>query len=967
MSSKKTTATFPIVGIGASAGGLEALQQFFSHTKADSGMAYVVVQHLDPHHVSLLTEILQRSTTIPVTEATDQMAVEPDHIYVAPPNRHILIFHRKLQLNLPSKSHDSHLPINVFFRSLAEDLQEHATGIILSGTGSDGTLGLGAIRDKGGITLVQEPLTAKYSGMPLSAIQAGFATQVLPVEKIPEALQSARRSIHLHQQILAHPRRSSYINQILMQLRTITGHDFSLYKKSTIERRIKLRMSQLALEDIGVYARLIEKNNAEAIALFKELLINVSGFFRDKEAFDVLQKEILPELCKDKTEQSFFRVWVPGCASGEEAYSIAILLKEWMEENQREFKAQIFGTDLDEESIATARAGIYPLSISHEVPTQRLRRFFTKIESGYQIKKVIREMVVFATQNILKDPPFTRLDLLSCRNLLIYLGPELQNQLIPAFHYALNPGGVLFLSPSEGIGNHTELFTAINRKWKFYRAINSISTRAMMPKVLSWTKGIPGKTQEEAGIKSKETNLVEFTRRVLIQCFAPASVLTDLKGNILFVHGETGKFLRPAPGQASLNVVEMAREGLELELRTAIRAANEGNLALNRELQVKTNGGYTAVNLSVRLLNNVDTKQNFLLVSFQEMNNPVTSESDHKQTLKNTDLGRIQELERDLAYLKENYQVTLEEQQTSNEELKSANEELQSTNEELQSMNEELETSKEELQSVNGELVTVNSELQGKIEQLVDMQNDMKNLLDNTHIGTLFLDHRLIIRRYTLEATNLYRLAPLDTGRPLSDIKSNLLNDELLVQAQKVLETLIPFEQEVQTHNGSWYLARIQPYRTLDNMIEGVVMTFTDISRLHKAETAVRLARELAECVVDSIDQPLLIIDRDLIVISANHTFYQFFKLTNADTIDRKIYDLNNGQWDIAPLRELLEVILPRDQTFEGWVEYDFPLIGPQKLFLYARLIVSQPNESSLILLMTKDMNDSSITKKAFT
>jgi len=967
MASENTPATFPIVGIGASAGGLEAFEQFFHHVSANSGMAFVLVQHLSPSHVSLLTEILQRSTTMLVTEAVDEILVEPNHVYVIPPNRDMAIFHGKLQLSVPNDPRGQRLPIDTFLQSLAEDQQENAVGIILSGTGSDGTQGLRAILGAGGVTLVQEPTTAKYDGMPSSAIQAGCATQVLPVDKMPEALQVGVRRMGVYAQTSNDPIITSGMSHILMQLRTKTGHDFSLYKKNTITRRIERRMLHHAIEDTDIYARFLKENPSEVTALFKELLINVTSFFRDTDAFGVLQKDILPELCKDKSEHSNFRAWVAGCSTGEEAYSIAILLKEWMEENHHEFKVQIYSTDLDDEAIAIARTGIYPPNITQDITPERLRRFFSEDDTGYRIKKEIREMVVFAIQNVLKDPPFTKLDLLSCRNLLIYLGPELQNQLMPTFYYALKPGGVLLLSPSESIGNHIELFSSINRKWKFYRAIPSIpASRAVMTPVLSWAARMGGKTPEEVMIKPKNTNLAELTRRLLLQYFAPAAIVTDLKGDILYVHGETGKYLRPPPGQASLNVIEMAREGLDLELRAAIRAAaDEGTPTLNKEIQVKTNGDFTAVNLSVRSIASSDDIQHLLLVSFQEIARPITVRSRHKRTVKPAELGRIEEVERDLASLKENYQAALEEQQASNEELKATNEEMQSTNEELQSTNEELETSQEELQSINEELITVNSELQTKIEQLAGMQNDMKNLLDNTHIGTVFLDERLIIRLFTREATNIYRLIPSDMGRPLGDIKSNLEGKELQIQAQSVLETLIPFEQEVQTHNETWYLLRIQPYRTLDNVIEGVVMTFTDISTRIKAETDVRLARDLAESVVDTIAEPLIVMDGDLNVISSNRAFYQFFQATATGTIGRKIYDLGNSQWDIPALRELLEIILPRDQAFEGFfMEHAFPVIGHQRMLLNARRIVGKSSELSLILLIIRNINDPSITNE---
>jgi two-component system CheB/CheR fusion protein len=643
--------------------------------------------------------------------------------------------------------------------------------------------------------------------MPSSAIKAGYASQVLPVDKMPEALQLGIRQFAVQKQIHNDPNEANGINRILLQLRTLTGHDFSQYKKSTIVRRIERRMLQNAIEDADMYARFLKEHPSEGSALFKELLINVTSFFRDTDAFNILQQDVLPELCKDKSEHSLFRAWVAGCATGEEAYSIAILLKELMEEHHYEFKVQIYATDLDDSVIATARTGIYLTNIAQDVTPERLRRFFTKEDTGYRIKKEIREMVVFAIQNVIKDPPFTKLDLLSCRNLMIYLGPELQNRLIPTFHYALNPGGVLFLSPSESIGNFTQLFSSVNRKWKFYRARHSNTTpRSVITSVLSWTAETNAKAPEEIMVKPKETNFADLTRRVMMQYYAPASVVTDPKGNILYVHGETGKYLRPAPGQSSFNVIEMAREGLELELRNAIRtAASEGSSTLNREIQVKTDSGVTSVSFSVRSLANFDSSQNLIMVSFQEIASPKALIPNTQGVVKPEELGRVEELERDLAYLKENYQATQEEQQASNEELKSTNEEMQSTNEELQSTNEELETSKEELQSVNEELITVNSELQAKIDQLAGMQNDMKNLLDNTHIGTVFLDEDLKIRRFTREASDIYRLVPTDVGRPLGDIKCNFQVERLLIEAKSVLETLISFEQEIQSHDGTWY------------------------------------------------------------------------------------------------------------------------------------------------------------------
>ncbi|MDO8263937.1 MAG: chemotaxis protein CheB [Gallionella sp.] len=947
-------AGFPIVGIGASAGGLEAFEQFFRSVPPDSGMAFVLVSHLDPDHASILTEILQRTTTMPVAEAQDQMAVAPNGVYVIPPNRDMAIFHGMLQLSVPEQPRGQRMPIDAFLRSLADDQGENAIGVILSGTGTDGTLGLRAILGAGGVSLVQEPATAKYDGMPNSAINAGYATHVLPVEKMSEVLLDDIHTLSVRRETPP-AGAGGGMNRILMLLRSGTGHDFSLYKKSTIGRRIERRMSQHNIGDTEVYARYLKEHPTEVKSLFKELLINVTSFFRDAEAFVTLKRDILPLLFEGKPEGYVFRVWVAGCASGEEAYSIAMLLREFLDETRQEFKIQLYSTDLDDDAIAMARAGIYPPNIAQDVHPERLRRFFVKDEAGYRVKKEIREMVVFAVQNVIKDPPFTRLDLLSCRNLMIYLEPELQNRLIPAFHYALKPGGVLFLSPSESIGNHPELFAPLNRKWKFYRATGTIaSTRAVMSGGLLWTRDINTKGPDEVTKKIKETNFAELTRRALLQSYAPASVVTDLKGNILFVHGDTGKYLRPAPGQATLNVVDMARDGLQLELRAALNSAGQDTPTLSREISVKSNGDSHAVSFSVRPLPTADASEKLLLVSFQDVAHPAPGRPGRGKGVApgQCELRRVEELERELAYSRENLQSTIEEQQASNEELKSTNEELQSTNEELQSTNEELETSKEELQSVNEELITVNAELQAKIEQLAGMQNDMKNLLDNINTGTIFLDEHLNINRFTREAVQVYRLVASDLGRPLGDIKSNIEDEDLLADAQAVLDTLVPREREVRTVGGAWYLARIQPYRTLDNVIEGVVLTFADISKRVAAEAAERSARKLAEGIVDTVLEPLIVLDGKLKVISASRSFYREFKTTPEDTVGRHFYVLGNRQWDIPKLRELLETILPRDQSFEGYaVEHDFPAIGHHKMLLNARRIVGNTGDTQMILL----------------
>jgi len=951
--SDKIVANFPIVGIGASAGGLEAFEEFFRYCAADVGMAFVLVPHLDPTHPSLLTEILQRTTIMHVCEAVDQLAVQPNCVYIIPPNRDIAIFHGKLQLTLPIEPRGMRLPIDSFFRSLAEDQHENAIGIIFSGTGSDGTLGAGAIHGAGGLVLVQDPATAKYEGMPNSVIHAGFATYVQQIKKMPEQLVNGVHLLTSYKLTAPDEKTSISMDKILMQLRTATGHDFSWYKKSTIGRRIERRMLQHDINDIQVYARYLKEYPTEIPFLFKELLINVTSFFRDKEAFELLQKEILPKLCANKADDYIFRVWVAGCATGEEAYSIAILLREILDKTLQIFKVQIYATDLSEGAINTARAGLYPINIIQDVSPERLRRYFTKESDGYKVKKEIRDMVIFATQNVIKDPPFTKLDLLCCRNVLIYLEAELQNKLIPTFHYSLKSGGVLFLSPSEGIGNFTEMFTPIDRKWQFYLANKgNNSGKQIIAAPLIAPISTTNKPVEKVMKPIGNINLAELSKRLLVQYFAPASVLTDNAGNIFYVHGETGKYLRPAPGQASLNVVEMACGDIKSELRSAIHlAAQEGKATLNREIPVNVSGVPNLVSISVRLLpTSVGAYKNLLMVSFQDVARSMAKPT-RKAVPKSAELIRIKALEDDLMLLEEKFETVKQEYQETTEELKSSNEEMQSTNEEMQSSNEELETSKEELQSVNEELVAVNAELQTKMDQLYDIQNDMKNLLDSINIGIIYLDKHLMIRSFTREAVRVYRLVPADVGRPLSDIRSiSDKADDLIILAKQVIDTLIPYEGELHILS-SLMQVRIQPYRTLDSFIDGVIITFSDITARLREGLAFETLR-FANAIVNSVHEPLLVLDSKLYVISASDSFYEQFQVQPNETEGYAIYELGNHQWNIPALRKLLEEILPEDESFNGFiVEHDFPTLGHRKMSLNARRFVSKVGEPQLILL----------------
>jgi two-component system CheB/CheR fusion protein len=820
--------------MGASAGGLEALTSFFNNMPADSHMAFVLVVHLDPGHVSMMPELLKRHTSMDVIEAQNGMTVEPDRVYVIPPNKDMSIVSRALQIDAPSAMRGLRMPIDLFFRSLAEDQGEKAICVILSGTGSDGTLGMRAIHGEGGMCMVQEPETARYDGMPRSAIMTGLADYVVPVDKMPEQLLAYVRQYYPNK-----PGKILYlsdtgltaIQKVLAILRTRTGHDFSHYKKTTILRRIERRMSIHQVADPAAYAQYIQEHPEEIHILFKELLIRVTSFFRDAEAFATLEKKMLPDIIKKMTETDSIRVWVPGCGTGEEAYSLAILLRECMQEAKSDFKVQIFGTDIDEDSIAQARTGLYPANISLDVSAQRLKRYFVKEDAGYRIRSEIRDCMVFAVQNVINDAPFTKLDLISCRNLLIYLDLELQSKLIPMFHYSLRPGGVLFLGSSETVGTFGDLFSTLDRKWKIFRRTEAPSPfHAAVVTGLGMGGAGTARAADEA-VKAKRIPFPEIARRVLLENLAPPSVIVGERGDILYVHGQTGKFLEPSQGQPSMNVLDMAREGLKVQIRAALhRAAAKNEDVVMRSLQVRTNGKVQPTDVTVRPIHMTDAEQKLFIVVFETVDRVVKEPKKLKATTGKGQNARIAGLEKELSYTRENLQASIEELQASNEELKSTNEEFQSTNEEFQSTNEELETSKEELQSVNEELITVNTELQSKIDQLTHSENDMKNILDSVNTGIIFLDTHLVIKRFNAEATRVINLIPTDVGRPLTHISANLKYDRLAEDAGQVIDTLAPREVPVETKDGRPYLLRITPYRTTSNVISGVVMTFTEIT-----------------------------------------------------------------------------------------------------------------------------------------
>ncbi|MGA1841016.1 MAG: chemotaxis protein CheB [bacterium] len=957
--------------MGASAGGLDAFGRFFQGMPSESGMAFVLITHLSPTHHSLMPELLKKYTKMEVCQADEGMHVKPNCIYVIPPNKNIAILQGTLQLIAPVKPHGSRLPIDFFFQSLAEDQGERAIGIILSGTGTDGTHGLRAIKAKLGMVMAQDAKTAEYDSMPRSATETGLVDYILPVEKMPDQLIKYVNHTHptVREKILPVTEKGAHaLQKIIYLIRAQTGHDFSFYKKNTIYRRIERRINIHQIDRISDYVRYLQQNPNEIDILFKDLLIGVTSFFRDPDAFEVIGKDALPKLFAKKSDGDKLRVWVAGCSSGEEVYSVAIVIRECLDTLKRKSGVQIFGTDIDKDAINTARTGIYPENISADVSPERLMRFFVKQGNTYHICQEIREMAIFSIQNIVKDPPFTKLDLICCRNFLIYLDAELQKKLLPIFHYALKPGGILFLGSSETITGFGDLFSIINKKWKIFQCKE---TSLMLRHIVDFPHRFP-----DGGIRKVEIplaletlqpiNMSGLVERTLLEEFAPPCVIIDEKGEIIYFHGRTGKYLEPASGKASLNIFEMIREGLKLELASLIRRAISKKEGITKNnLEVRTNGDFQLINLTVKPFKETKARQGLMMVVFEEATSPQKRSVKKRGRKTREDDHQITEMEEELRFTKESLHATIEELETANEELKSANEELQSTNEELQSTNEELETSKEELQSLNEELSTVNMELQGRNDDLSTINNDMRNLFESIEIATIFLDNHFCVRRFTTQSNQIINLIQADIGRPLSHIVSNLKYEKLMEDATEVLKNLTPIEKEVQTMDGHCYFMRMTPYRTTENVIDGVVMTFVDIQkqkeateRLFKLTEEMDHAREYYENILNTVRESLIVMDKDLRIISCNRSFYTTFRVMPEDTEGRLIYEIGNGQWDIPRLRELLEKIIPSNTIFENYeVEHDFPMIGQKKMILNARKIYKKEPDAHLILLAIEDIS----------
>jgi two-component system CheB/CheR fusion protein len=840
--------------MGGSAGGLEAFEQFFASTASDTGMSFVVVTHLDPDHKPLLPELLQRTTTMPVRTIVDGTRIAADTVYVIPPNRSLVIEGDLLRLRAPSPQRGTRRTIDTFFRSLAHEWGPATVGVVLSGMGADGASGLRAIKEGGGAVFIQDPTSAAFDGMPTAAIDAVTADAVLSPDLLPARIAALAEGPRL----IADPapvddQPAPGLDRLRDLVVRFTGHDLSQYKRTAIERRLDRRLAVHRLETVDAYADYVEANPEEAELLFRELLIGVTHFFRDEDAFLVLRDQALPELLASRRAPRSLRAWVAGCSSGEEAYSLAIVIQEVLTAlKAHDVAVQIYATDIDEAAIATARTGRYSEDIAQHVSPERLAHYFVHENGGYRIRKTIRDTVVFAQHDLINDPPFTHLDLLCCRNVLIYLEPALQRQILPRFHYALGAGGLLVLGISESVSSAPDQFVTVDGKAKVFRAVDAGRARSRMDLPIAARIGAAAAAARPSG----ELTVIEAARRVIVDSVAPPTVMINERGDVLYSSRRTGRFLEPPVGKANINIFAMAREGLGPHLSLAVRQAiSKGRRVTSAGIEVRGERGKLLVDLTVLPLDEPASLHGLLLVVFESA--PVATGKKR---------ARSSSVERELARTKSQLQTMVREMEASQAHIESTNEELQSANEELQSINEEVTTSKEELQSLNEELLTLNAELEEKNEELATANDDLRNLLNSSKIATLFLDNALRVKRFTSEATRVAHLIPSDVGRAITDITLELDYDDLARDVTEVLDTLVFKEVQVSGRNGASYTMRIHPYRTTDNKIDGVVITFSDVTALRRAEQALS-ARAHDDVVARLLDRwPGMVCVRDLVL-----------------------------------------------------------------------------------------------------
>jgi len=953
---------FLVVGIGASAGGLEALYKLFDALPPDTGMAFILIQHLDPTHSSMMVGLLAGHTVMPVLEAAEGMPIERNHVYIIPPGVYLSIRDGTLRLTNPRERHGARLPFDFFLRSLAEDCGARAVCAILSGSGADGSVGLMAIRDKGGLVIVQDPKDAAHDGMPRSAIMTGAADLVLPVTDIPAALvKYSRKSSGLAR--LAPERAKSApsdgaeapLAAIIDLLRAHTAHDFALYKEGTLLRQIQRRMAMASIRDIGLYLSTIRNNPDEIDRLAKDMLINVTQFFRDEKTFEVLGATIVPELIRRQPLDMPIRIWDAGCSTGEETYSIAMLFLEEIASAKRNVKLQVFASDVDDDALAVARNGLYPESIEKDVSEARLERFFVKEGHNYRVTRELRETVVFTTQDLLADAPFSRLDFVSCRNVLIYLRPEVQEKVLSLFHFALREDGILVLGASETVGAYSDRFEPISKRQRIFRHLGRSRPGEVVfpiaPSEGGRTSSPSPRAPEPATLRTK---IGELARQALLDAYAPASVLINARHEGLYYFGPIDRYLKVAVGEASRDLFAMARDGLRTKLRAAIRQAGRHEaVALVGGAQVDRSGNAVTVSISVQPVRTEG--EGFLLVSFSD-------EPEAKRAGKGgseIDPPHVAQLEHELDATRKELESAIHDLETTNDELTATNEEAMSVNEELQSTNEELETSKEELQSLNEELTALNTQLNETIEQQRATANDLRNTMNSSEIAMLFLDANLEIRLFTPAARTMFSVILSDIGRPLADLARRINDPCLITDAGAVLAGQLAPNREVEADNGAWYTRRILPYRTHDDQVAGVVVTFADISERKTAERAIEAARSYSDSIIDTISQPLIVLDDELCVISAGRSFYNTFLVKPEETVGRRLDAVDDGRLDNAALRDFLGRLRRGERVIEDHpIDVDLPPRGMRSLLVNALEVREEPSATRKILVTIDDITE---------
>jgi len=947
----------PVVGLGASAGGIEALIQFFDSMTADSDLAFVVVLHLDPTRQSQLASILSHHTSMPVVEIEDGIEIAPNHVYVIAPNYDLTLDGNVLRLTEPAQPRGHRHPVDVLFQSLAEQRAERTTAIILSGTGTNGTHGLKEVKATGGLILVQDPATAGFDGMPRSAIGAGLADHVLAPADMPATLLR-----YFQHGYVAAPDglatlpgdKQPGLEQLLGLLRAHSGYDFHIYKLTTLLRRINRRMSLMSVGRVEDYIERLRSDPVEVKALVRDLLISVTSFFRDADAWNTLDETVIAQLVADRETGASIRVWAPACATGEEAYSVAMLLQERAEAAHKQFDLKIFASDIQDDNLNVARAGVYPGASVETLSPERVLRFFERLDGSYQVRKSLRDIVVFARQNLLQDPPFSRMDLITCRNMLIYVEPEAQRRALRLFHFALREGGRLFLGSAETIGRADDLFETVSKKWRIYRRFGP-TRHDIVDFPLLGGRATRSHQLEVPSSPEPSARVSEAARRALLDRFAPASALIDQRGRVLYFHGDIGDYLKHPNGEPTRDLLAMAREGLLAKLRGAIHTAITDKRETRFITQIQQGDMLRSIAVTLSPLPAVPPTSAMTLVTFEPVASELPTALPTAESREEHDAASV--LENELRSTRAELQGTIEQLESVNEELKASNEEATSMNEELQSTNEELETSKEELQSFNEELHSVNSQLQHKINELDQTSNDLANLLSGTEIATVFLDTEFRIKWFSPATKPLLELVLSDVGRPISHFARKFADDKLLGDAETVLAKLTPIEAEIRGDDDKWFLRRILPYRTRDNRIAGLVVTFIDITDRRRATDAIDEARIYAEAIVATVRQPLVVLDAGLRVRSANRAFYTLFDMAPDSAEHLRLYELGNGEWNIPELRRLLDEVLHKDERFDD-VEVAFGPPGPDQrtMLLNARKLARNGGREKLILLAIEEI-----------